>query len=300
VAEGQGSKTEKEWAVELTPGPHRLTVVARSAVSKGVSEAIELEYKPALAPPDASKATLYVLSIGINKYPGDLELDCAVNDATELAESLQAKSKLLFRVVTKVLTDKDADRAGILGALGELKKQMKPHDTAVIFFAGHGHRDADGNFYLLSFNMDVDHLKTTAVPRDDLKKQLADLPGRVLLLLDACHSAASGRLSKKFQSKGVGEDFVRDLSDDDCGVVVMCAAMGREESRESDEKKHGYFTLAILEGLAGKADFNKDGVVDLHELDFYVERRVAELSEDKQHPSIDKPSAIRWFALAKP
>ena len=31
--------------------------------------------------------------------------------------------------------------------------------------------------------------------------------------------------------------------------------MGREFSLESREFKHGYFTLALIEGLAGKADF---------------------------------------------
>ena len=53
-------------------------------------------------------------------------------------------------------------------------------------------------------------------------------------------------------------------------MIVMCSSMGREFSLESREFKHGYFTLALIEGLAGKADYNHDGMVQLNELDLYV------------------------------
>ena len=38
------------------------------------------------------------------------------------------------------------------------------------------------------------------------------------------------------------------------GVVVMCSSLGSEYSLESSETKAGFFTLAIVEGLGGKAD----------------------------------------------
>ena len=46
-------------------------------------------------------------------------------------------------------TDEEATRQGLLDGLGWLKKQMKPQDLAVIFYAGHGARDAKGRFFLL-------------------------------------------------------------------------------------------------------------------------------------------------------
>jgi uncharacterized caspase-like protein len=95
------------------------------------------------------------------------------------------------------------------------------------------------------------------------------------------------------------DDLVRDLATDDYGVIVMCSSMGREFSMESAKVKHGYFTLALVEGLSGSADYNKDGVVQLNELDLYVTDRVKELSQGMQHPVTARPTSIRSFPLTR-
>jgi hypothetical protein len=289
---------EKQWTVLLSPGSHHLTVVARSAVSSSRSHTIDVLYEPAAAPdPKDLRSSLYLLGIGINRYPGDLKLNYAVQDARELLQAFSKQSKPLFRdVQSQLLVDHEATRTAILDKLGWLKKEMKPHDVAVIFYAGHGHRDAQGRFYLLSINMDPDRLDETTVTGEELKKRLADLPGRVLLLMDACHAGAIGGRGKGLS---ITDDLARELSDDDCGVIVMCAAMGSEESSENSDEQHGFFTLALLEGLKGAADYNKDGLIQLTELDLYVDNRVAQLSNDEQHPVTAKPTTIRSFALAK-
>src|SRR5207247_1974591 len=159
-------------------------------------------------------------------YPGDRKLRCAVNDAQELASTFKTKSQAIFDVHTKVLPDNRATSQAIFNELDVLKNSMQPQDMAVIFYAGHAERDGNG---------------------------------RVLLLLDACHSGAIGKLVN---------DLARDLADDDCGVVVLCAALGREQARENPATKHGYFCLALIEGLSGKAGMNKqDGRVYLHHLE---------------------------------
>jgi uncharacterized caspase-like protein len=69
---------------------------------------------------------------------------------------------------------------------------------------------------------------------------------------------------------------------------------------ESPSVEHGYFTLAIVEGLSGKADYNHDGVVQFDELDLYVTDRVKVLAQGKQHPVTAKPTSIRSFPMSKP
>jgi uncharacterized caspase-like protein len=130
-----------------------------------------------------------------------------------------------------------------------------------------------------------------------LKKAIAALPGRVVLMLDACHAGAVG--GDRRDANGLTDDLVRDLATDDYGVIVMCAAMGREFSRESRQLGHGYFTQAIVEGMHGKAN-QTDGAVYLHHLDTYVTDRVKEISGGLQHPVTAKPTTIRSFPLAKP
>ncbi len=286
--------------MELTPGRHRLSALAKSDVSSATAEAVEVTYQPPQAPPPDLPA-LYVLAIGIDAYQGDWKLDCAVNDARGLAESFRRYSRPpLFRTVqTCLVRDKEATRQGILAGLAWLKKKMTAQDVGVIFYAGHGYTDEDGLFYLLSIDTDPDRLKETAVTGDDLKKQLAELRGRVLLLLDACHSAPADAVRFRGRRR-TADGLVRDLADEEVGVIVLVSAQGPEEAQESAEKKHGYFTLALLDGLSGKADYNRDGLIQLTELNLYVENQVALWSKDQQHPAIGKPATIRSFALARP
>jgi uncharacterized caspase-like protein len=191
-------------------------------------------------------------------------------------------------------------RAGVLKGLGWLKEKVKPQDLAVVFYAGHGHTDAaSGKFYMLTIDMDPDNLDKTTVTGDDLKKALMDLPCRVILMLDACHSAGVGPLRIK-RAHAPLDGLQRSFADEEVGVVVWVAAQGPETSREDSKLKHGYFTLAVMEGLAGKAAMNKKGEVHLSALDQYVFDRVTEMSRDLQHPSMGRPPFIYSFALSRP
>jgi len=54
-----------------------------------------------------------------------------------------------------------------------------------------------------------------------------------------------------------------------------------------------------VEGLAGQADLNRDGVIYLSELEQYTNGRVKALSGGKQNPIMAKPPTIRSFPLAQ-
>jgi len=150
---------------------------------------------------------------------------------------------------------------------------------------------------MLNVDFDENKLKTTAVTGDQLKERLADLPGRVVLILDACHSAGLRAKGKKGWS--ITDELCRDLGSDNFGVLVMCAARGEEESIEDAKVKHGYFTKALIDGLKGKADLYQDKEVDIGALCSFVERQVRLASKDEQHPAIARPSTMSSFALSK-
>ena len=122
------------------------------------------------------------------------------------------------------------------------------------------------------------------------------IPGKVVAPLDACHS---GSLAEGLRPSRP-DNLVRDLVTDDYGVVVMCSSLGREYSLESPETKAGFFTRSVVDGLSGAADFNKDGLVYIHELDRYAALRVRLLSGGTQHPVTGLPPTVRSFALTKP
>jgi hypothetical protein len=304
----QTSEVRHAWSVKLEAGVHTLAVQAESAVSKAVSEAVEvLISKRGLVPVDPAspvaamqkQASLYVLAIGISEYAKGLRLNYAAKDAKAIAKAYDEKSRPLFRnVEVKVVTDQQATRREIMQGLAWLRRQMTQNDVAVISFAGHGAKDTDGSLYLLPIDVDPDDLLTTGVPGDQIKRTLAGIPGKFILILDACHAGAVDG-DRRRAGDSLTDDLVRDLVTDDYGVIVMCSAMGREFAMESPSVEHGFFTHALVEGLRGKADYNKDSLVHFTEIDNYVTDRVKELTQGKQHPVTAKPTSIRSFPLTK-
>lgn len=287
------------WQIELEPGRYQISVRADSTRGQSMSESVEVDCRSDGVEAVPRLPDLYVLSIGVAEYPGSLRLSFADKDAVALNELLAAVSRPLYRRVhSKLLTNRDASRREILAGLAWLRSHMTQFDVAVIFFSGHGIKDEAGDFYLLPADGDVEDLLTSCVPGVQFKETLGSIPGRIVVMLDACHAGASGGDRRKSGST-VADDLVRDLVSDDYGVVVMCSSLGREFSMESAEHHQGYFTVALLEGLRGQADFNQDGLVYLSEMDAYLADRVKALTGGRQHPVTSKPSSIRSFPLGK-
>jgi WD40 repeat protein len=297
---GRAGTASADWTVSLTPGRHRLTVQADSTVSQGLSDEVLVSYTGGEREPDTRLPDLYILAVGVTRYKDEkLRLNYATGDAQKIADTFKGKSKTLFRKIqTKVLTDKEATRTNILKGLTWLRREVTQKDYAVVFFSGHGDRDGDGNLYLLPVDVDPDDLLASSVSGDAFRKSLAALSGKVLCLLDACHSG--GIDGKRKSTRSLTDDLVRDLTAEENGVVVMCSSTGREFSLENNELRMGNFTAALVEGLSGKAARAANGAVYLHHLDAYVTDRVKALSKGRQHPVTSRPSTIASFPLARP
>jgi hypothetical protein len=277
----------QKWNVQVPPGQHRFSVVATTEKSSGDSGELWVNN---VAPPPLPR--LFVLLIGINQYTGFNKLSCAAQDAEALEQAflVNAKDKpqLFSDVQTKRLKEQDATRDGILKGLDWLKDNAREEDVAVVFFAGHGD-DEKGLFYLVSIDAQPRQLAQTAVAGPELKARLAALKSRrVLVMLDACHSGAINT-----------DDLARELKRSDCGVSVLCASEGKELSLESVQLGHGYFTKALLAGLKGDAGKNAAGEITLARLYAFVQEKVPEYTQERQHPVLGL-SAVRSFALTKP
>lgn len=290
---------QRDWQVELTPGRHSLVVMAETAVSKGLSEPIELLYREPGTSEQPLLPNLNVFAVGISNYAGRLKLEFAAKDAQQFVDKLKASSTPLFRTVNvRLITDAEATRHNVLAGWTWLRRESTQRDVSVFFYSGHGAKDEAGGFYFVPVDGDPKDLLATSVSGNQFKDALGAIPGRVLVLLDACHAGAAGSERRK-ATGGLADDLVRDLVTDDYGAVVMCSSMGGEYSMESEEHQQGYFTLALLEAFAGKADYNHDGFVYLTEVDAYLAERIKELTHGQQHSVTVKPATIRSFPLSK-
>lgn len=293
VANPKPGKVRATWSVDLPPGPHVLSVLAESAVSKGLSVPVVVENTTA----DDSAPALFVLAVGVADYPGDMKLQFAASDALAIVAALQKHNNGAFREIqSKILTDRQATRTGVVEGLAWLAQKMTPRDVAIVFLSGHGTRDERGNFCFVPADVDERDVAGSCISGEALKKALGNLPGRVVAVFDACHSGAAA------EKRVVGrtDDLARDLVTEDYGIVCMCSSLGHEYSLESPETKAGFFTLALVEGLAGRADLNRDTTVYLHELAFYARLRVRQLSRGLQNPTIGRPDSFRPFPMSKP
>ncbi|NJO02566.1 MAG: caspase family protein [Bacteroidia bacterium] len=121
----------------------------------------------------------------------------------------------------------------------------------------------------------------------------------MILFLDACHSGQLG--ANLYTTRGMETNVmeaIREITSPEHGVVVFSASTGNEKSLESPEWKHGAFTLALVRALKDKqADMDKDGLVYLRELDYFLAEEVKKITQGKQHPTTQKPSTISTLPI---
>lgn len=243
------------------------------------------------------KPKLYVLAVGVSQYNNpDYRLGFAAKDAKDFTEALKKQKGALYREVeVKLLTDAGATRDEVVDGLDWLQKQVTAKDVGMLFLAGHGVNDPNGIYYYLPANADVDKLKRTGVPFSDIKNTLGSLAGKALFFVDTCHSGnvMGGRRAVSNDVTGI----VNELASAENGVVVFSSSTGRQFSLEDPKWGNGAFTKALVEGLNGKADFNKTGRITHKMLDFYVAERVKQLTDGKQTPVNTSPAGVPDFPI---
>ncbi|MFZ1108755.1 MAG: PDZ domain-containing protein [Rhodomicrobium sp.] len=251
------------------------------------------------------RGTLYILAIGVTKYPGvanlcrpkdTCDLDYTGADASAFADAMSARlGPLHDKVVRRVLenggaADDAPTAANIIDALGVLR-DAGPTDTVAVFLAGHGVNDGP-NYRFVSTDAATaanGALKpSSVVPWYAIEEAIDGAKGRRLLFIDTCHSAGAYN-----QRLGNAAYYAN--------ILAYSSARWDQFALESPEFKHGLFTYALVEGLGGAADANHDGRVDTAELAEYLRKRVPELAaklQGEQEPQFFKGRDAEVYPIA--
>ena len=279
-----------------------LIVENRNAASEPAI--IKLQWKGKYS--SEKKPKLYVLAIGVSKYDNpNIRLRYAAKDARDLAKAWKAqRGKGLYSNVTiKLLAD--ATQEEVLKGLKWIQDKTTQNDVAIVSLSGHGTND-NGEYYFLPRDVNIYQLKQTAVSYQKIKNTVSSLLGKALFFVDTCHSGnvMGDRVSSTHRglSRVNTPDVVQisnDLSSAENGVVVFASSTGAQYSLENSRWKNGAFTEALIEALNGKADYTRDGVISINELDLYLSERVKKLTRGKQTPTTTKPKTIEDFMVAK-
>lgn len=271
--------------LKLPPEDVEVHLIAENRWGSSLPKIIRVRYTGPKAPPVARQRTLRVLAIGVSDYDNPAyRLYLAAKDANDFGRLLSGqRGKLYEKVELTLLTDKTAEKPAIEQAFASLKKQVKSEDTTFIFLAGHGVNDLQQGYFFMPKEADIQRLKTTGVSFREIRRTLAELPGRNLLFVDTCHAGnvIGGITAGLSQNNSAA---INELASPENNIIVFASSSGDQEAIEKDEWGNGAFTKALLEGMRGQADFMKRGRISYKQLDAYVADRVNELTEGQQTP----------------
>lgn len=268
AVETSPKRLEFRERVSLEKGANRLKVRAVDSDGLFTEKTITVQYIEKLK-------NIWAVVIGIDKYPNIRQLKYAVNDAGLFYDHLVKRNQIPAENVL-LLLNQDATLTKIRSVLGtDLKNKAGKDDMVVIYFAGHGatERDAqspDGDGlekYLLPVDADLKDLYATGLPMEELSRIFNRIRSeRLIFIADACYSGASGgrTIGAGGMRASISEGFIDRIAGGK-GRVIMTASGANEVSAEKDELRHGVFTYYLVEGLKGKADTDRDGLVTVDE-----------------------------------
>jgi formylglycine-generating enzyme required for sulfatase activity len=262
----------------------------------GTPRAIDVQPVPGVAAA-AGYGESWAVVIGINDYRHARidKLRYAVNDAQSVQRALLKLGWKREKIIT--LLDREATKASIEQTLGDrLRREVKPQDRVLVFFAGHGVTDTrasgEEEGYLLAADTDPSALYGTGISMESLR----NIPARVnakhiLFVMDACFSGFSitrGTRSELF------EDMMRRKA-----VQVLTA--GTKDQMVDERDGHGVFTQVFLRALEDGAAFPAGkGWLALDELGVWVRNKVHTETGGRQEPRFGNMYGDGQFVFFRP
>ncbi len=294
----RNAETPGSLKVALPPRDVEVGLIAWSG--EIASEAVRANLTWTGAPaPSSRNRRLHALLIGVSNYVApDMALDYSAKDANDFAKALQNQQGGYYsEVEARVVVDRDVTRASLIAGLEWLEKQATgPDDVSVLFLAGHGLTDEKQTYWFLPSDATEDDARAKGVSQEEVRRSLQSLPGKVLWFLDTCHAGSAAQRAPVDINVLVNTV----TSAEDGGIVAFASTTGREASVESSAWQNGAFTKAIVEGIEqGKADLAMEGTITTSELDFFLAKRVRELTDDQQHPVMGRPPQEPDFTIAQ-
>lgn len=210
----------------------------------------------------------YAVVVGIDSYASLRwrHLLYAKKDAEAMAQYLKSQGYQ----VTELYNER-ATRQNILGTFDALERNLGPDDRVLVFFAGHGMNKIIGSEqrgYIVPYDgKDFSSFISYTELQD--ASELMKAARHQLFIMDACF----GGLMMTRSGPPVSPETPNYIKEVTSRITrqVMSAGGGSQEVLDSGPNGHSVFTNALLEGLSGAADLNRDGYITLAELQSYID-----------------------------
>jgi Caspase domain len=157
----------------------------------------------------------HALLIGVGTYQHAplMNVSLTVRDAEAVAKVLRDPHLCDYTAEQVTLrSDSAATRNGILTSLDRIAA-LTEDVTVVLFYSGHGMTGADGNYYLTTYDTKIENKRVipgSGVSEQELLTKLRAIKAkRLLLIINACHSARSHWCSGQMRSLLPAHSFQR-------------------------------------------------------------------------------------------
>jgi hypothetical protein len=227
----------------------------------------------------------FALVVGVDEYQDTQisPLAGAANDAKALAEALIKYAGFPQDQVILLASDQPLERrptrGNILRRLSNLRGLVPEDGLLLVSFAGHG-MERGGRGFLCpadaQISGDLALLEDTAIPVEVMRGRIRQTGVKqVVVILDACRNDPSGRGEAENKlTEAYARQFNFDVRNREVtAFATLYATEVGNVAYEYKEKKQGYFTWALVEGLKGAAA-NDKGEVTLAGLRQYLEEAV--------------------------
>jgi len=240
------------------------------------------------------RRNIWAAVVGIDAYRLVPQLKYAVRDAQAVYQLLTVDNQVPAENVT-LLLDEQATLTNLRSLLGtRIKQNAGKDDMVIIYFAGHGATerdltspDGDGlEKYILPYDANPKDLYASALPMREISHILNRIRSeRLVFIADACYSGASGGRTISIEGfrANLSDAFLNRIAGGK-GRVIMTASGPNEVSAEDDRLQHGVFTYYLMQGLQGRADYDRDGLITVDEAYRYVSDAVPKATAQEQHP----------------
>ncbi len=212
-----------------------------------------------------SRASTYIVAVGINNYKYVTSLTVSEDDARAFAQMCKSYPDLHVALVT----GSNATRANLIEVIANHFAKAKADDSLIFFFSGHGvgggvvAYDTEDESEILSYKVLARLMKRSPATRK-------------VIIIDSCHSGSSRNTTSS--SRKVRHNV------GDPNTILFMSSRTNEYSLEVQGMSQSLFTYHLLRGMRGNADADGDRNVTARELFRYVSGAVRRDSRNKQHP----------------
>src|SRR5215217_1558625 len=222
----------------------------------------------------------WALVVGISDYGSQQRLlPNAQNDAEAVGRVL--KEVHSFTNITELYNDEATAEAILARLRRHLPEKTGPHDRLILFFSGHGgNQESVSGYkrgYLVPYDAPTGEFEKY-IDMKEIQSACSFIPAKhIFIILDCCFSGIAALTVRTGiePTKFAEVSYFRRYVERPAWQILTAGAADEPVADSGLRPGHSAFTSALIDGLSGEADQDRDGIFTAMDLAGYVSQHVS-------------------------